>query len=117
MSTTNYVSGASIQYTNSGSAISSGDGVIITNLVGVAAVDIANGETGTVITSGVQKVPKTTGASNDWVQGEKIYLDATSGSFSTTATGTYVGIAWAAAAEADTHGLVRLETVGSETSA
>lgn len=54
--------GERITYTNSGSAISSGDVVVIGNCVGVASVDIANGETGEVAIAEVYQLPKVSGA-------------------------------------------------------
>jgi predicted RecA/RadA family phage recombinase len=55
----NYVGeGKTLQYTASGSDIASGDVVVINNLLAVAAVDIADGETGTVNLEGVYDLPK-----------------------------------------------------------
>ena len=54
--------GARITYTNGGSAISSGDVVVIGNCVGVASVDIANGATGEVAITEVYTLPKLSAA-------------------------------------------------------
>jgi predicted RecA/RadA family phage recombinase len=49
--------GSTIEWTNGGSAVLSGAVVIVGSLVGIAAVDIANGATGTVHIEGVFEVP------------------------------------------------------------
>jgi len=106
--------GSTVQYTNGGSAISSGDVVVInttTNLCGVALVDIAGGETGTVDTGipvRVYEVPKT--SANTPSLGGYAYYD---GSEATTTAGTdpILGLWWsdntgAVAGNGDTVGLV-----------
>ncbi|MEG6505868.1 DUF2190 family protein [Nitratidesulfovibrio sp. 1201_IL3209] len=63
-----------IDYTNGGSAaIASGQVVVIGTLVGVALVDIAVGETGSVAIAEVFEVPKASGAIS---QGAAVYWDA-----------------------------------------
>ena len=62
-----------LQYTNAGSAISSGDAVIIGNCVGVAAVDIATSATGSVAVAGTYTLVKVTGAVI--AQGETVTYD------------------------------------------
>lgn len=55
----NYVQPAgTISYTNAGSAIQSGDPVIIGTTVGVALVDIGEGETGSVAIEGAFELAK-----------------------------------------------------------
>jgi predicted RecA/RadA family phage recombinase len=82
---TNYVQeGTVIDYTNAGSAISSGDVVVIGSngdaLVGIALGDIANGATGAVqISDGVFEVPKADAAVIG--VGEFINWDASAGNF------------------------------------
>jgi len=56
---TNYVQeGATIAWTNAGTAVSSGDVVVIGAMLGVALVDIANGAAGSVAIEGVYTVDK-----------------------------------------------------------
>ena len=81
-----------------GSAISAGDVVEIGNMVGIADVDIANGETGTVTIAGVHTVAKTTGTA--WSQGDMIDWDTSASEFHTgltPATGDITDCAIAAA--------------------
>lgn len=97
-----------------GSAISSGDIVVIGNLVCVALADIANGATGSVKCTGVFDLPKKTGAIN---VGDLIDYDLSTTNFSTgitAATGdiTKCGVAVAAAASGDATVRVKL-TPGS----
>ena len=91
---TNYIQdGAVIDWTNSGTAVSSGDVVAIgTNgdaILGVALVDIANGATGSVQIEGVFSVPKADAAVI--AVGEFVTWDASAGNFddnaATPATG------------------------------
>lgn len=49
--------GSTVEWTNGGTAVSSGDVVTVGDLVGIAAVDIGAGETGTVHIEGVFEVP------------------------------------------------------------
>lgn len=53
--------------------VASGDLVRIGKRAGVASVDIASGETGSVSVAGVHEVPKL--ASDDMAQGDEVYLD------------------------------------------
>ena len=72
---TNYVQdGKVIQWTNGGSAVSSGDVVVIGGLIGVALVDIAGSATGSVQVDGVFNVPKVDGAVI--AQGESLDVSA-----------------------------------------
>ena len=91
---TNYIQdGAVIDWTNGGTAVSSGDVVAIgTNgdaILGVALVDIANGATGSVQIEGVFSVPKADAAVI--AVGEFVTWDASAGNFddnaATPATG------------------------------
>lgn len=99
---TNYISEGKVwQYTNSGSAISSGDVVVMGNVIGVALVDIANGATGSVAVEGVFDLPKVDAAVIGI--GETLTWDVSEGKFddnaATPATGDITG-AGAVAAEA-----------------
>jgi predicted RecA/RadA family phage recombinase len=91
---TNYVNeGLSLTYTNSGSAISSGDIVVAGNQIGVALVDIANGATGEVAVQGVYTASKVSAAVI--AQGESVIYDVSAGAFddnaATPATGDVSG--------------------------
>jgi predicted RecA/RadA family phage recombinase len=87
----------------------SGSLVKVGDLVGVAATDIAVGETGSVSIAGVYEVPKATGFAA--AQGSKLYFDATAGKLSGTEAGnTFAGYAYESAATGDT--LVRVRLVG-----
>lgn len=93
--------GDDLPWTNStGSAVVSGQVVKIGNVLGVAAVDIANGGTGTVHTCGVFEVPKVTTAVI--TQGASLIWKAASSKFdvgtAATATGDVTLAAWAYAA-------------------
>lgn len=91
---TNYVKdGAVVDYTNAGSAISSGDVVVMGNIIGVALVDIANGDTGSVAIEGVFTVPKVSAAVI--AIGESVIYDVSASAFddnlATPATGDVSG--------------------------
>lgn len=95
-----------------GTDISSGDLVKIGERVGVAAVDIASGDTGSVCVDGVHEVAK---LSTDVVtQGALLYLDATELELTLTTDGPgsdvniLAGYAFAAAGNGETTVLVKL---------
>ena len=71
--------GGVIQYTNGGSALSSGDPIVIGELIGVCLVDIANGATGSVAIEGVFNLAKVDAAVI--AQGESVIWDASAGAF------------------------------------
>jgi Uncharacterized conserved protein len=109
---TNYVQeGEVIQYT-AGSNISAGAVVKIGQILGVALVDIANGETGSVAIKGVYTVPKVSGAVI--AQGESLTWDVSAGAFddnaATPATGDVTGAA-AVAAEAAGNGVTSFDVI------
>lgn len=81
----NYVQdGHSIDLANSGAAvIVSGAPVIVGDLLAIAIADIAVGETGTGLISGVVQLPKL--AADDIAQGETVYFK--SGKIQLDATG------------------------------
>ena len=94
--TTKYVmSGDVIDYV-AGSAISSGQVLLVGVRVGVALADIANGATGAVAMEGVFTIAK---LSTDVVaQGAALYWDNTNSRLTTTASGnTLAGYAFKAA--------------------
>lgn len=92
---TNYVqNGHVIEYANSGAAISSGDVVVVGNLVGVALTDIAaTTGVGSVQIDGVFSLPKVSAAVIG--AGESVIYDVSSGEFddnlATPATGDVSG--------------------------
>lgn len=95
----------------SGSAISAGDVVVMGDIVGIALVDIPDGESGSVAIEGVFTVAKVAGTA--WAQGDKIDWDASAGAFDlgvTPASGdvTLAGVAAVAAASAATTAELKL---------
>ncbi|UZP67723.1 DUF2190 family protein [Desulfovibrio mangrovi] len=99
--------GKKMNWTNGGAAaVVSGQAVVVGALVGVAAGDIAVGETGVLEVAEVRFLPK---AAEAITQGAKLYWDANgnpvggvagSGCLTATATdNTYAGVAFAAAAD------------------
>ena len=98
--------GDTIDYTPSGVDIAAGDLVLMKHTLGIALVDIADGETGSVAIEGVfEGVPKVSAAV--FVVGEKLILDvsATPDAFddsaATPATGDVTGAAIAVKAGAN----------------
>lgn len=119
---TNYVQqGGVIQYANAGSAISSGDVVVMGHTIGVALEDIAaTTGVGSVAIEGVFTVPKVSAAV--FAQGEKLIFDVSAtppafdDSSATPATGDITGgaIAMVAGANTETTCVVKL-TPGNAT--
>lgn len=109
MSTNYLMPGEKMEYSNSGSAISSGDIVVIGERIGVADVDIAaTTGVGTVSMEGVFTLPKATGQA--WTQGQPLFYDSSAGKITSTGTAnTKAGYAQTAAASGDTTGEVCLE--------
>lgn len=100
--------GNTLEFTAS-AAISSGDGVLIGAIFGVAAGDVANGEVGVANLTGTYNLNKT--GTQAWTVGARVYWDDTNNECTTTATGnTLIGVAAAAVAggAGDTLGDVRL---------
>lgn len=77
-----------IQYT-AGADITAGSVVKIGNILGVALVNIANGATGSVATTGVFTAPKVTGAVI--AQGESLVWDVSAGKFDDNAAAPATG--------------------------
>jgi predicted RecA/RadA family phage recombinase len=93
---TNFVQdGNVIDYTNAGTAIDSGDVVVIGQLIAVALTDIANGATGSVAIGGVFTLPKVSAAVI--AAGESLVWDVSAAGFddnlATPATGDVSGAA------------------------
>ena len=77
--------GSQINYTNSGETkIAGRDIVPLTNLCGIAQADIAAGETGVLILSGVHEVPAIATAA--FTVGQLVYWDATNKKATNVAT-------------------------------
>lgn len=90
------------------SAVSSGDGVLVGTLFGIAATDAESGANVAIKTTGVFELPKT--SAQAWTVGAAIYWD---GSVATTADGsganTLIGKALAVANNPSATGIVRLD--------
>jgi predicted RecA/RadA family phage recombinase len=107
---TNYKQeGQIMEYANAGSAISSGDFVVIGNRVGCAITDIAaTTGTGSVQLEGVFSGSKD--GDEAFAQGDALFFDASDSTFTKTATGnTWAGSAFETATEASTSCVVKLE--------
>lgn len=107
MATTYVRDGKTLTYSNAGSAIASGDVVLMADTVGVAIADIAatTGQ-GAVQIEGVFNLAAAAGA---WVQGDNLYWDNSAKKFTKTASGsTLAGIAADTKASAATTGNVKL---------
>jgi predicted RecA/RadA family phage recombinase len=100
--------GQIIEYANSGSAISSGDVVVLGDRVGIAITDIsATTGKGSVDLCGVYSASKDGDEAFD--QGDMLYYDSSDSTFTKTAPGnTPAGIAFEDAAEASTSCKVQL---------
>lgn len=109
MSTKEIQPGKIMTYSNGGSAISSGDVVVLTNQIGVAEVDIAASTgTGSVSLEGVYQLAKVTGTA--FTQGDLLFWDGSNHYLTKTATGnTWAGQCFESAASGDSTCLVRLE--------
>ena len=113
MATTYVQDGYVLDYT-AGANIDSGAVVAMGNIVGIALVDIANGDTGSVRVDGVFTLDKTAGTA--WAQGDLLTWDVSASEFTkggTPATGDIVGCAVAAApaGSADTSAKVLLRAI------
>jgi predicted RecA/RadA family phage recombinase len=80
--------------------------VVVGSLVGITKLDISAGELGVIHTRGVYDIEKATEAVEI---GDEIYWSDTTKNVTTTATSnTFIGVAVAAAASADTSALVKI---------
>lgn len=110
-----------LTYVNgTGGDIAAGAVVVVGNLVGVALVDIADGESGSVAFTGVYTLAKTAGTA--WTQGAVLDWDASAEAFQVTGTITPAAgdveecaVVASAAASAATEGEVRLTPNPSST--
>lgn len=104
--------GKIISYTNGGSAINSGDVVVISGVgVGIATGDIANGAEGELLMEGIVSVTKNAGSPISF--GVPLFWDAGSG-YVTTTPGSHqlIGYCAKAALSADTSVQVALVPMG-----
>ncbi|MGR3599186.1 MAG: DUF2190 family protein [Heliomarina sp.] len=102
--------GDTVPFTASGD-VTSGQGVLSGSLFGVAAGDVADGETGEMNTTGVFELPKV--GSQAWTRGVKVYWTP-GGNATTTASGnTLIGVAYevVGSGASETVGQVRLGLV------
>ncbi|MCW1839445.1 DUF2190 family protein [Prosthecomicrobium hirschii] len=99
--------GDRIDVTAPSGGATSGKGLLIGTMFGVAALTVAQGDVTPIILEGVFKMDKATGEA--WSVGAAIYWDNTAKKMTTTSSGnTKVGVATVAALSADTTGVVRL---------
>lgn len=100
--------GKVMPWTNgTGSAVASGDVVLIGTKIGVALGDIANGAVGSVAVDEVYEIAKA--APLVLAQGAAVYWDAADENVNATESGnTYGGYAFEAAASADTTVKIKL---------
>lgn len=111
-----YSDAGAIDYTPS-SAVAGGDVVVLNGIVGVAVEDIAANTKGSLATSGIFKLPKTTAA---WVRGLPVHWDptgtpdsgdASSGAANQLGVGTYAGICVETATSGENFGAVDLNAM------
>lgn len=89
----NYVQSGEYLEITAPAAISSGDGVLIGDLFGVAVTDIANGENGNLAVEGVYSLAKATDVGSGGTIWNPAYFDATQKKVTAIASGnTQVGI-------------------------
>ena len=102
--------GKMMTWTNAtGTAVKSGDLVPVGDTFGVAAGDIANGETGELCMEGVFQIPAVNNAAI--AQGKPVYYVSSTGKASPTDEDQkFIGLAWDAKAEAGTSVLVKIGT-------
>lgn len=108
MATNHVQKGRVMSWTNgTGSAVSSGDVVLVGNVVCIALGDIADGAEGELATEEVFTVAKA--APLVISQGDLLYWDAGDDNFNKTATDNHLaGFAFTAAASADTTVQIKL---------
>lgn len=110
MSTKGYQKGDVITYTNTGSAIASGDVVVIGSIIGVAEKAIAaTTGTGPVRIAGIVTLAAENGTGKSWTAGSQLYWNSSSAYLCDDSTGnTKAGIAPYAKGASATTGQVKL---------
>lgn len=105
---TNYIQPGDVITVAAPAAVSSGDGVQVGQIFGVAQFDAAITADVEVATTGVWTLPKT--SAQAWDAGDAIYWDDGNSRCDNTAVsgGLFIGVATAAAANPSSTGTVRL---------
>jgi predicted RecA/RadA family phage recombinase len=99
--------GCRMNYTNAGSAITSGDVVVVGKIIGIAVNDIAASTgTGVLALEGVFQLAKTT--SLVITQGDEVFWNTGTAKVTKTVTDVPLGVAWTSQASNDTTVQVRL---------
>lgn len=110
-----YVQPGEIMEYQTTDALNFGDVVSLGSRIGVAAADIAAGEVGSVAVAGVFDFPKSASETADTDCGTPVYWDTTNKVITAAApakddtTKVPAGYAWAKAAKADNHIMVKLQ--------
>lgn len=103
----NYVQPGDIIEVPAPATVSSGAGVLVGSLFGVAATDAESGAPVQITTEGVFDLAKT--SAQAWTVGADVYWDNTAKTCTTSGSGnTLIGVAVAAAANPSSTGRVRL---------
>lgn len=89
--------GRAIDYAATTKAVAGGDLVVLSGMVAVACADIPAGEVGACEVTGVFELAKASGAIS---QGAPVYVN-TQGKITATASDTFAGVVWRAAASGD----------------
>jgi len=106
--------GASMPWTNATSAdVASGDVVVVGDIIGVAAGDIADGAEGILFIEEVWLLPKA--APLVISQGDKVYFDATAGNVNKTDTDALAGVCFEGAVSAATTVKVKINAASVST--
>jgi predicted RecA/RadA family phage recombinase len=96
----NFIANGKVLEVTATAAITSGAAILVGDIVGVPIISAAIGEKASVSIEGVYELPKATGAI---AQGKKVYwIVATSNFTGTAGSNVLAGIAYEAAASADT---------------
>jgi|GEM_PF-5790603 len=106
--------GATIQYVNSGSAVVSGGMVDIGGRIGIAVKAIATDETEALNLAGVYKLTRLADETGAVAQGDVVYKDAATNTWTSVADPglTPIGVAHVAIGSSDTEGKIRLVDFG-----
>lgn len=104
----NYVQAGEVMTVTAPADVSSGEGVKVGVLFGVAMADAVSGDPVAITTRGVFTLPKT--SAQAWTEGAAIYWNNGSGvcTTATTSGNLFIGVAAAAAANPSATGVVRL---------
>lgn len=106
----NYIQGGATLTVLASAAVTSGAGLLVGTIFGVANGDAANGASVNLVREGVFDVAKV--SAQAWTQGQKIYWDNTAKLFTSVATSNIVvGAAVEVAANPSAIGIVLLDGV------